>query len=364
MPIRVLIIDDSALIREMLANLLARDRDIEVVGVAADPYEAREKIRELSPDVLTLDVEMPNMNGIAFLERLMRLRPIPVVMVSTLTQKGADVTLLALELGAFDFIAKPSELGQVAWERLGADLRAKIRDAAEARIVRAAPRPERASPPPPSAEAAASPAPLRGVHHPRALIAIGASTGGVEALKTLLQKLPPDIPPIAITQHMPAGFTARFAQRLDECCAVRVIEASEGRILAPGEVAIAPGNRHLEIAVQGGSYICRLSDGDTVSGHRPSVDVLFRSVAAGAGRHAIGVILTGMGRDGAQGLGAMRAAGARTIGQNEATSLVYGMPRAAFEMGAVQTELALDQIAERILHDLAAEAPGLARAAS
>lgn len=360
MPIRVLIVDDSALIREMLTNLLARDQDIEVAGVAADPYEAREKIRELSPDVLTLDVEMPNMNGIAFLERLMRLRPIPVVMVSTLTQKGADVTLLALELGAFDFIAKPSELGQTAWERLGGELRAKIREAADARVVRAAPRPE------PSAAAEAKPVapPTRSAHHPRALVTIGASTGGVEALKTLLQKLPLDIPPITVTQHMPAGFTARFAQRLDECCAVHVIEASEGHVLTPGEVAIAPGNRHLQIVAQGGSYVCRLSDGDTVSGHRPSVDVLFRSVAVAAGRHAVGVILTGMGRDGAQGLDAMRRAGARTIGQNAATSLVYGMPRAAFEMGAVQTELPLDQIAERILHDLAAEALGLARAAS
>ena len=345
MPIRVLVVDDSALMRDMLSNIIAKDPEIVVAGVARDPYEARDLIRTLDPDVLTLDVEMPNMNGIAFLERLMRLRPIPVVMVSTLTQKGADVTLLALELGAVDFIAKPHEQGEAAWERVGAELRGKIKAAAGTKLtLRGSPR----GAPVPVAEGRAS-------YHSRALVAIGASTGGVEALREVLQKLPRDTPPVVVTQHMPAGFTARFAHRLDENCAMRVTEAQDGQVLALGDIVIAPGNRHLSIVLRGAQYVCRIDDSETVSGHRPSVDVLFRSVATAAGRHAVGVILTGMGRDGAQGLLAMRQAGARTIGQNEATSLVYGMPRVAKELGAVEHETALDQVAARVLADLGSE---------
>jgi two-component system, chemotaxis family, protein-glutamate methylesterase/glutaminase len=345
MPIRVLVVDDSALIREMLQTLLTRDPDIQVVGTAQDPYDAREKIRLLDPDVITLDIEMPNMNGIAFLERLMRLRPIPVIMVSTLTQKGADVTLLALELGAVDFIAKPQEQGESGWERAGAELRNKIRAAAGSRVTARPPRP------------ADTPAVVaqRTAHHPRALVAIGASTGGVEALREVLVKLPRDMPPMVITQHMPAGFTTRFAQRLDEASQLRVSEAVQGKVLGVGEAVIAPGNLHLTVALQGSHYVCHVENGEPVSGHRPSVDVLFRSVAAVAGRHAVGVILTGMGRDGSQGMLAMREAGARTIGQNEASSLVYGMPRAAKEVGAVQNEVPLDGIPARILADLAAD---------
>jgi two-component system chemotaxis response regulator CheB len=345
MPIRVLIVDDSALIREMLSAVVAADPGLEVVGTACDPYEAREKIRALDPQVITLDVEMPNMNGIAFLDRLMRLRPLPVVMVSTLTKKGADVSLLALELGAVDVVAKPAEPGAAAWERAGAELRAKIHAAAQARV---APR-ERAPPP--------APAPVpHPACHMRALVAIGASTGGVEALREVLRRLPAGLPPTVVTQHMPAGFTLRFAQRLDETCAMRVREAEDGMPLGPGEVAIAPGNRHLTVERRAGGYACALGDGDPVCGHRPSVDVLFRSVASAAGRHAVGVILTGMGRDGADGLAAMREAGARTIGQDEASSLVYGMPRAAFEAGAVMTQAPLGGVAGRILADLASEA--------
>lgn len=344
MPIRVLIVDDSALIREMLSVLLAKDSELLVVGTAEDPYDAREKIRTLTPDVITLDIEMPNMNGIAFLERLMRLRPIPVVMVSTLTQKGADVTLLALELGAVDFVAKPVEGGEDAWNLFGTELREKVRTAAEALPIArtAAGRPTRASDASPIAP------------HPRALVAIGASTGGVEALRGILAELPSGMPPLVIAQHMPAGFTARFAQRLDEACGLNVREATHGLPLDRGMVAIAPGNRHLRIVHSAGFYECSIDDGDPVSGHRPSVDVLFRSVASAAGRHAVGVILTGMGKDGARGLLELHEAGARTIGQNEATSLVYGMPRAARDIGAVQTEVPLEGIATRIVADVAA----------
>jgi two-component system chemotaxis response regulator CheB len=266
-------------------------------------------------------------------------------MVSTLTRKGADVSLLALELGAVDIVAKPSEPGAGGWERAGAELRAKIRAAASARVV---PR-EAARPVPPAPEPSVA-------CHERALVAVGASTGGVEALREVLCRLPAGMPPILVTQHMPAGFTQRFAQRLDESCALHVREAEDGMPLGRGEVAIAPGNRHLAVERRGSGYACALRDGEPVCGHRPSVDVLFRSAAAAAGRHAVGVILTGMGRDGADGLGAMREAGARTIGQDEASCLVYGMPRAAFEAGAVVTQAPLRAVPGRILADLAAEA--------
>jgi two-component system chemotaxis response regulator CheB len=345
MPIRVLVVDDSPLVREVLTELLAVDTEIAVVGAARDPYEAREMIRERAPDVITLDVEMPNMNGVAFLERLMRLKPLPVVMVSTLTQKGADVTLLALELGAVDFVAKPLDAGPNVWAALGAELRGKVRAAAGATPV-----PRRASRGAPQGASA----PMR--CHPRALVAVGASTGGVEALRTILVALPPTTPPIVVVQHMPAGFTARFAQRLDDAAALRVREAADGMPLAPGEVAVAPGDRHLTVVAEAGRYLCRITPGEPVSGHRPSVDVLFRSVAAAAGPHAVGVILTGMGKDGAEGLLAMRQAGARTLGQDAATSLVYGMPRAAVAIGAVAIEAALEDLPARILVELAAAA--------
>lgn len=345
MTVRVLIVDDSPLIREMLTAILSADPGIRVVGTAADPYEARERIRELAPDVITLDVEMPNMNGIAFLERLMRLKPTPVVMVSTLTKKGADVTLLALELGAVDFVAKPTDAGPGALERIAQELRQKVTAAAQARPGTRAPA---------TAPAPAAPASVRaGAVDPRALVAIGASTGGVEAIREVLRALPAGLPPIVITQHMPAGFTQRFAQRLDEATAHHVVEATEGYRLSPGDVAIAPGNRHLRVKAAPGGYTCVLSDEECVSGHRPSVDVLLRSVAQAAGRHAVGVILTGMGRDGAQGLLAMRQAGAHTIGQNEASALVYGMPRVAREVGAVETEAALGAIPRLLLDRIA-----------
>jgi two-component system chemotaxis response regulator CheB len=330
--IRVLVVDDSATMRSLISAVLRRDPGIEVVGQAGDPLEAREAIKALNPDVLTLDVEMPNMNGIDFLERIMRLRPMPVVMVSTLTVRGAEVTLEALALGAVDCVAKPSSGGLEAFE----ELPAKVRAAAGARVR------------PPRVQPAAAPRALD--HSPEGrLIALGSSTGGVEALITVLSQFPANCPATVITQHMPAAFTRSFAERLNRLSAPQVEEAYDGAPLAPGRVYVAPGGeRHTEVV--GTSQLrCRVQAGEPVNGHRPSVDVLFHSVARTLGRRAVGAILTGMGRDGAQGLLAMREAGARTVGQDEASSVVYGMPRAAFEIGAVERQAPLDRIAGELL---------------
>ncbi|MGO8919205.1 MAG: protein-glutamate methylesterase/protein-glutamine glutaminase [Stellaceae bacterium] len=339
MPIRVLIVDDSALIRQVLSELLASDRDIEVVGTAPDPIVARDKIKALNPDVLTLDIEMPRMDGLSFLDKVMTLRPMPVVVVSTLTQQGADAALRALELGAVDYVAKPTldiRQGVIA---LGAELVAKVKAAATANV---------------KARAAKKPGgrPLVFDHRLSSegwIVAIGASTGGVEALQELLTVLPASAPAILVTQHMPAGFTASFAQRLDPRCAMSVAEATDGARVMAGHVYIANGNHHLELARSGAHYKCRVRDGAPVSGHRPSVDVLFRSVAAAAGRSATGVILTGMGKDGAEGLLELRRAGGRTLGQDELSCLIYGMPKAAKELGAVEKELPLSRIPQEIL---------------
>jgi two-component system chemotaxis response regulator CheB len=335
--IRVLIVDDSALIREVLSRTLGRDGDIEVVGVAEDPLEAREKIKTLDPDVVTLDIEMPNMNGLQFLDRLMRLRPLPVVMVSTLTTKGASETLLALELGAVDFVAKPNADLADGLDLFGANLRDKVRAAASSEVR------TRALKTPVAAETIRSAAAPAG-----ALIAIGASTGGVEAIRVVLGSLPTDCPPIVIAQHMPAGFTARFAARLDELCAIGVTEAEDRTVLEPGRAYVARGDWHLRIESSGGAFRCKLDQADAVSGHRPSVDALFGSVAEAAGAMGLGVILTGMGRDGALGLKRMREAGAYTLGQSKASALVYGMPRVAFEEGAVTEQAPLEAIAGRL----------------
>jgi two-component system, chemotaxis family, protein-glutamate methylesterase/glutaminase len=344
-PVRVLIVDDSAVMRQLLANLLAEDPEIEVVGTAADPHIARERIKALNPDVVTLDVEMPHMDGLTFLRKIMTLRPMPVVMISTLTQRGADTTLEALEIGAVDFIAKPSSDLAGGLAELASELQHKVKAAAAIRmgarrggLASAAPRPPRP----------------RG---PTAKIAfVGASTGGVEALKALLMGLPPDCPPTLITQHMPPRFTTGFAERLDRQCPMRVSEAAHGDIIEPGHVYIAPGSHHLEIARVGGRHVCHVSEGPLVSGHRPSVDVLFRSAARVCGKSAVGAILTGMGKDGAEGLLEMRQAGAITLGQDEESALIYGMPRAAFERGAVMQQHPLSHIAEAILD--ACEADG------
>lgn len=341
MSIRVLVVDDSALIREVLTRMLSRDGDIMVVGTATDPLDAREKIKALNPDVVTLDIEMPNMNGLDFLDRLMRLRPTPVVMVSTLTKKGASETLLALELGAVDFVAKPSAEFEGGIEAFGAGLRDKIRVAARSDVRGRASRVEA---PKVAIKTAAAPA--------GALIAIGASTGGVEAIRAVLTELPADCPPVVIAQHMPAGFTARFAARLDELCTIKVVEAEDRMPLAVGQAYVAKGGRHLRVERSSGQLKCRLSDDGLESGHRPSVDVLFESVARAVGPLAVGAILTGMGRDGARGLKLMRDAGAYTLGQNQATALVYGMPRVAFEEGAVVEQAPIEAIAGRLAHAL------------
>ncbi len=336
--IRVLVVDDSALIREVLARTLGRDGDIEVVGTAEDPLDAREKIKVLDPDVVTLDIEMPNMNGLQFLDRLMRLRPLPVIMVSTLTRKGASETLLALELGAVDFVAKPSVDLADGLERFGAQLREKVRAASSSDVrARALRSPSSTTP---AIRSAAAPA--------GSLIAIGASTGGVEAIRVLLSTMPVDCPPIVITQHMPAGFTARFAARLDELSPVKVLEAEDKIMLQQGHAYVARGDWHLRVERSGGILRCRLDQSETVSGHRPSVDVLFNSVAEAAGELAVGAILTGMGRDGARGLKQMRDSGAYTVGQTQASALVYGMPRVAFEEGAVVEQAPLEAITGRL----------------
>ncbi|HLZ73802.1 chemotaxis response regulator protein-glutamate methylesterase [Phenylobacterium sp.] len=331
--IRTLIVDDSATMRSLIRAALSADPEIQVVGEAADPLQAREAIKALNPDVITLDVEMPNMNGIDFLERLMRLRPMPVVMVSTLTTRGAEATLAALELGAVDCVAKPAANTPHAFDVL-VD---KVRTAANARVR------------PRGAPAAATPCASQGEFAPGdRVVAIGSSTGGVEALLTLIEHLPANCAPTVITQHMPATFTKSFAERLNRTCAAEVREARDGDPLAPGKVFLAPGgDSHLEI--DGVNHLrCRVAPGPPVSGHCPSVDRLFESVARVAKGRGLGVILTGMGRDGAKGLLAIRDAGGRTLGQNEGTCVVYGMPKAAFELGAVERQLPLEKIGPAI----------------
>jgi len=327
---RVLVVDDSPVMRQLIGAALRADPELEVVGEAGDPLQAREAIKALNPDVITLDVEMPNMNGIDFLERIMRLRPMPVVMVSTLTARGTEATLAALELGAVDCIEKPRGSDADGFRRIAE----KVKIAARARV--------RAKPlhvePPCSAD-----------YTPKdQIVAIGSSTGGVEALLSIAERLPANCAPTVIAQHMPATFTKSFAERLNKASAATVAEAKDGDPLLPGRVYLAPGGDfHLE--VEGTRHLrCKVTRGDPVSGHCPSVDVLFDSVARTARDRAVGVILTGMGRDGARGLLAMRQAGARTLGQDEHSCVVYGMPRAAFELGAVERQLPLEKLGPAI----------------
>ncbi len=341
-PIRVLVVDDSATMRLLVRNALRADPQIEIVGEARDALEARDTIKELNPDVVTLDIEMPNMNGLDFLEKIMRLRPTPVIMVSTLTSRGATATIRALELGAFDCVCKPSDTDPNSLARLPELVRAASASPLKRRIGEA-----RA---PQTAPAPASKAQNSYRPDPRAVIAIGSSTGGVEALIAVMSQMPANCPPIVITQHMPQTFTKSFAERLDRLSQPTVTEACDGDMLEQGRVYLAPGGtHHLEVVSSGTRPRCRLRAGDTVSGHRPSVDVLFHSVAKIAGPRAVGVILTGMGRDGAEGLLAMRKAGARTIGQDAASCIVYGMPKVAFELGAVEKQLSLCSIANELI---------------
>ena len=342
--IRVLIVDDSALVRQMLGQILSSDAAITVVGAAPDPFVAREMIKSLNPDVLTLDIEMPRMDGLVFLEKIMTLRPMPVVMVSSLTQKGADTALQALEMGAVDYIAKPTVGLTDGFNALRDEIVAKVKAAAQAHV-----RPSSQGETP-AKKPAMRPAASTGYSSSEKLIAVGASTGGVEALHTLLSGFPADAPAILVTQHMPPMFTAGFAQRLDQRCAVTVTQAKDGERVLPGHVYIAPGSQHLELARSGANYICRLHDEAPVSGHRPSVDVLFQSVARAAGADAVGIILTGMGKDGSVGLLAMRRAGASTIGQDEASCVIYGMPKAARDCGATEIELPIGKITEQALY--------------
>ena len=336
--IRVLVVDDSPTMRGLITATLHRDPNIEVVGQAASSAQAREAIKTLNPDVVTLDIEMPAMNGLEFLEKIMRLRPMPVIMVSALTSRGADETLQALELGAFDCVAKPSALDLHAFNTLGATVQA----AARAR-VRSAPRIQT-----PASRSVLTKA-LPAYQPDGRLLAIGSSTGGVEALLAIVSQMPPNCPPTVITQHMPATFTRSFAERLNRSCGAEVSEAVDGAPLVPGRIYLAPGGlTHLQVT-RSGTLRCRLRTGDPINGHRPSVDILFNSVAKAVGPQAVGVILTGMGRDGACGLLAMRQAGARTLGQDEASCVVYGMPKAAFEMGAVEKQVRLENIAAEFM---------------
>jgi len=345
--IRVVVVDDSALVRGLLGEIINRQADMQCVGTAADPLAARELIRAVSPDVITLDVEMPRMDGIDFLSRLMRLRPTPVVMVSTLTERGADVTLRALELGAVDFVSKPRIGVAEGLQRLADDITDKIRIAARAQVRRLA------APAAPGAAAAGSSAPVAAMSLGRVstekLIFIGASTGGTEATKAVLTALPADGPAILITQHMPPGFTTSYAKRLDSLCQLRVKEAVDGERLLPGCAYIAPGGLHLSVDRSGANYVARVRDGDAVNRHKPSVEVLFESAARVVGPNALGVMLTGMGADGAQAMRAMRDAGSYNICQDEASCVVFGMPREAIVRGAADEVLPLMRIAAALI---------------
>lgn len=339
MAIRVLVVDDSALVRQLLTEILSSDRDIEVVGSAADPYIARDKIKQLNPDVLTLDVEMPRMDGLKFLENLMRLHPLPVVMVSTLTERGADVTMAALELGAIDFVTKPKLDVERGLRDYGSELVDKVKAAAKARVASAR---RHAAPTNP----AAVPTVYRTTDR---LIALGASTGGTEALRYVLTQFPPNAPAVVIAQHIPGGFSRAFAQRLDRETALTVYEASDGQPITPGHAYVAPGGYHLRVERNGARWFCRIGEDEPVNRHRPSVDVLFHSVAQAAGKNAVAGILTGMGDDGARGMLALRDAGAYTLAQDEASSVVWGMPGSAVKLGAVVDIAPLDLVASKLL---------------
>lgn len=346
--ISVIVIDDSALVRQMLSEMLNSDPALEVVATAADPYQAREKIKQFNPDVLTLDVEMPRMDGLTFLRNLMRLRPMPVVMVSTLTEKGAEVTLEALSLGAFDFVAKPSIDVSHTLNDYALEIISKVKAASAAPVSALTASPEVLQKL--SADAVlARQATSTALRTTDKIVAIGASTGGTEAIKTVLCALPASAPGIVITQHIPAAFSAAFARRVDGLSALQVKQAVDGEPVLPGHVYIAPGDQHLLVRRSGARYYCQLHDGPPVSRHKPSVDVLFRSVAQQVGPNAVGVMLTGMGDDGAQGMLEMKQAGASNLVQDEKTSVVWGMPGAAVKVGAAENIVALDKIAEEIV---------------
>lgn len=355
--IRVLVVDDSSFIRHVVSQILNSDPDIEVVATAEDPYDAREKIKLYNPDVMTLDIQMPKMNGIDFLEKVMRLRPMPVVMLSTLTEKGADVTFQALELGAVDYIAKPTKNFEDHYQEFSKELIEKIKIAKVATIRPLTLNDEQQKIMDKNAllsQADRLQMPrlmgFENANPDKVIIAIGSSTGGVEALTHVLQQLPENAPAILIAQHMPGSFTGSFAQRLNSTCAVRVVEAKNDMMIKSRTVYIAPGNAQMRVDHVRDGYIIKLDpDAPLVSGHKPSVDVLFESVSKKLGRHAAGFILTGMGKDGAKGLKMMREVGCRTFGQNEQSCVVYGMPKAAQQLGAVGQEVHLNQLSTTIM---------------
>jgi two-component system, chemotaxis family, protein-glutamate methylesterase/glutaminase len=343
--IKVVIVDDSALIRSVMTEIVNSQPDMEVVGVAPDPLVARDLIKRTNPDVLTLDVEMPKMDGLDFLEKLMRLRPMPVLMVSSLTERGSEITMRALELGAVDFVTKPKisiQTGMREYTELIAD---KIRGAARARI-----KPRTLQAPAPGVQLPQLRSPLTSSEK---LIIIGASTGGTEAIREFLMQMPSDCPGILIAQHMPEGFTSSFAKRLDSLCRISVSEAQGNERVLPGHAYIAPGHSHLLLTRSGANYMTRIEQSEPVNRHRPSVDVLFRSAALAAGKNAVGVILTGMGKDGAQGMLEMKQAGATNFAQDEASCVVFGMPREAIAIGAAHEVGALSALPGMVLGHLA-----------
>jgi two-component system chemotaxis response regulator CheB len=360
--IRVVVVDDSALVRGLLAEIIDRQPDMCCVGTAADPLLAREMIRSLNPDVITLDIEMPRMDGLDFLARLMRLRPMPVVMVSTLTERGAEVTLKALELGAVDFVSKPKIGVADGLRQLGADITEKVRTAARARVQRLASASTPATTPAQASTANGlvganlSGLPDLGRLSTEKLIFMGASTGGTEATREVLINLPPDSPAVLITQHMPPGFTKSYATRLNSLCRIQVAEAVDGERLLPGHAYIAPGGLHLSVGRSGANYVACVQDGEPVNRHKPSVEVLFESAARVVGRNALGVMLTGMGADGAKAMRSMRDAGSWNVAQDEASCVVFGMPREAIAHGAAHEVLPLKQIAPRLVEWLRSNA--------
>ncbi len=341
--IKVLVVDDSALMRQVMTEILSRDQGIEVVATATDPYVAWEKIQRYRPDVITLDVEMPRMDGVTFLEKLMRAHPLPVVMVSSLTERSCEITMRALEAGALDFVTKPKADVARGTAGLADEIIAKVKAAKGARLRHGT---GKAIAPAPAAAAAKAPAAFTGTHK---IIAVGASTGGTEALREMLCGMPPDAPGLVIVQHMPEHFTRAFADRLNGLCRIRVSEGQDGDRVLPGHALVAPGNLHMELVRSGAEYRVRVFTAPPVNRHRPSVDVLFDSCARAAGANAVGVILTGMGDDGARGLLAMRGAGARTVAQDEATCVVFGMPKEAISMGGAEFVEPLPQIARSSL---------------
>lgn len=352
--IRVVVVDDSALVRSLLTEIINRQPDMQCVGAAADPLVAREMIRETNPDVITLDVEMPRMDGLEFLSRLMRLRPMPVVMVSTLTEQGADITLRALEMGAVDYVAKPRIGITSGLNELANDIVDKIRIAASAHVKRL-PAVPHATPAASSGTATseAPRAPLPRLATTEKIICIGASTGGTEAIREVLVPLPADAPAIVITQHMPSGFTSSFAARLNGLCRISVAEARHGERILPGHAYIAPGGKQFRIDRSGSNYVAVVEDTEPVNRHKPSVEVLFKSAARVLGPNAIGIMLTGMGADGALAMREMKDAGAYNYVQDEATCVVFGMPRMAIQAGAAHEVLPLKQIAPTLLSRLA-----------